>query len=42
MPPGGLGDSEPKVKALVFTMPHWTLFFDGPHASRVPEQGSYS
>jgi hypothetical protein len=27
--PWGPGDSEPEVKALVFTEPHWTLFFDG-------------
>jgi hypothetical protein len=26
--PGGSGDVEPEVKALVFTEPHWTLFFD--------------
>jgi hypothetical protein len=26
--PGGPGDSEPEVKAPVFTEPHWTLFFD--------------
>jgi hypothetical protein len=27
--PGGSNDSEPEVKAPVFTEPHWTLFFDG-------------
>jgi ribonuclease HI len=27
--PGCPGDSEPEVQALVFTEPHWTLFFDG-------------
>jgi hypothetical protein len=27
--PGGADDSESVVKALVFTEPHWTLFFDG-------------
>jgi ribonuclease HI len=27
--PGGLDSSEPKPRALVFTGPHWTLFFDG-------------
>jgi hypothetical protein len=26
--PGGPNDSEPEVKASVFTEPHWTLFFD--------------
>jgi ribonuclease HI len=26
---GGPDDSEPEVKALVFTEPHWTLYFDG-------------
>jgi ribonuclease HI len=29
MAPGGPDDSEPEVKAPVFTEPHWTLFFDG-------------
>jgi hypothetical protein len=29
MPPRGAGDSEPEVKALIFTEPYWTLFFDG-------------
>jgi ribonuclease HI len=24
-----VGDSEPEVKALIFTKPYWTLFFDG-------------
>jgi ribonuclease HI len=27
--PGGPDDSEPKVKAPVFTEPHWTLVFNG-------------
>jgi hypothetical protein len=27
--PGGPDDNEPEVKALVFTEPHWTLFYDG-------------
>jgi hypothetical protein len=27
--PGGLDDTEPELRALVFTGPHWTLFFDG-------------
>jgi hypothetical protein len=27
--PGPPDDSKPKAKALVFTEPHWTLFFDG-------------
>jgi hypothetical protein len=27
--PGGPGDSEVEPRALVFTGPHWTLFFDG-------------
>jgi hypothetical protein len=27
--PGGPDDSELKVKALVFTEPHWTLVFNG-------------
>jgi ribonuclease HI len=27
--PLGPGDKKPKVKAPVFTEPHWTLFFDG-------------
>jgi ribonuclease HI len=27
--PRGAGVSEPKIKALVFTKPYWTLFFDG-------------
>jgi ribonuclease HI len=26
--PGGPDDSEPEPRALVFTEPHWTLFFD--------------
>jgi hypothetical protein len=26
---GGPGYNEPEVKAPVFTVPHWTLFFDG-------------
>jgi hypothetical protein len=28
-PPGGSNNSEPEPRALVFTGPHWTLFFDG-------------
>jgi ribonuclease HI len=28
-PPGGSDDSEPEPKALIFTGPHWTLYFDG-------------
>jgi hypothetical protein len=28
-PPGGQDNSEPEPKALVFTEPHWTPFFDG-------------
>jgi hypothetical protein len=27
--PGDLGDGESEAKALDFTEPHWTLFFDG-------------
>jgi hypothetical protein len=27
--PRGPGDSKPEAEALVFTEPHWTLFFDG-------------
>jgi hypothetical protein len=27
-PPGGPDNSEPEPRALVFTRPHWTLFFD--------------
>jgi hypothetical protein len=40
--PGVPGDSKMDSKALVFTEPHWTLFFMPPHASKVPEWGSYS
>jgi hypothetical protein len=29
MPPRGPGDDEPELRALAFTGPHWTLFFDG-------------
>jgi ribonuclease HI len=29
VPPRGSGDSEPEVKASVFTESHWTLFFNG-------------
>jgi ribonuclease HI len=29
MPPKEPDISEPEVKALVFTEPYWTLFFDG-------------
>jgi hypothetical protein len=28
-PPGGPDDSELEPRALIFTGPHWTLFFDG-------------
>jgi hypothetical protein len=28
-PPGGPDNSEPEPRAPVFTVPHWTLFFDG-------------
>jgi hypothetical protein len=28
-PPRGPDNSEPEPRALVFTGPHWTLFFDG-------------
>jgi hypothetical protein len=29
MPPRGVNDGEPESRALAFTGPHWTLFFDG-------------
>jgi ribonuclease HI len=29
MPPKGMGDDEPELRAPAFTGPHWNLFFDG-------------
>jgi ribonuclease HI len=36
---GGLGDSDPEAKALVFTEPHWTLFFDDSSCKEGVEAG---
>jgi ribonuclease HI len=37
--PRGADDSVPEVKALFFTEPHWTLFFDGSSSKQGAEAG---
>jgi hypothetical protein len=37
--PGGLDLNEPGPRALVFTGPHWTLFFDGSSHKQGPVRG---
>jgi hypothetical protein len=37
--PGGLKDGESEPRALVFTRPHWTLFFDGSSRKQGADMG---